>query len=233
MKVNDSIRKIFIIELLLFIGWCVVVLAFADYDRAAFYFWGGFGFGVFAFIVAAISFLYTNIISNRNTTEINYIPVYITSVYLIAAIIVNTYFAFREKGKLNVILVSVNLLLFIVFIGLRLYTDDYQIRVDKQTVHSATKIKPITTISAKLGILVSMATDADVKKQLLKLKETVDYSSNVSQGFSEESENLFLLQLNQIETMISEKQDKELISKKIQESMVVWKSRNNVVSTIK
>ena len=65
MQGNDSIKKISIIELLMFIGWCVVVLVFADYDRAGFYFWGGFGFGFLSFIVAGVSLLLIKMKNNR------------------------------------------------------------------------------------------------------------------------------------------------------------------------
>lgn len=233
MKGNDGIKKISMIELLLFISWCVVVLVFADYDRAGFYFWGGFGFGFLSFIVAGVSLLRIKTNNNRNTTEISYIPVYYTALYLIVAVIINTYFIFRVEGKRNVILVVTNLVLLVAFIAVRLYSEDLVSRVDEQTIHSAEKIRPITSISSQLATILCVTTDPDIKQQVLKLKETVDYSSNVSQGFSENSQNLFLLQLNQIESLIVEHKDKDVISKKIQEATVIWKTRNSVASTIK
>lgn len=233
MKGNDGIKKISIIEFLIFISWCVVVLAFADYDRAGFYFWGGFGFGFLSFVVVGVSLFRITTNNNRNTTEISCIPVYYTALYLVLTIIINTYFAFRVKGNFNVILVVLNLVLLVAFITLRIYSDDLIARVDKQTIHTAEKIKPITSISFQLASMLSVATDSDIKQQLLKLKETVDYSSNVSQGFSENSQNIFLLQLNQIESLIVEHADKDVISKKIQEATVAWNTRNSVVSTIK
>lgn len=233
MNENNGIKRISLIELLLFIGWCVVVLVFADYDRAGFYFWGGLGFGFLSFIVAGVSLLCIKTNNNRNTTEISYIPVYYTVLYLIVAVIINTYFIFRAEGKYNVILVVSNLVLLVAFISIRLYSEDFVTRVDEQTRHSAEKIRPITSISSQLATILSVTTDSDIKQQLLKLKETIDYSSNVSQGFSENSQNLFLLQLNQIESLIVEHKDNDVISKKIQEATTVWKTRNSVVSTIK
>ncbi len=233
MKGNDGIKKIFIIELLLFISWCVVVLVFADYDRAGFYFWGGIGFGFLSYIVSAASLFFIKINNNRSTTEINYIPVYYTALYLIGTVIINTYFVFRTEGKFNVILVVTNLALLIAFVALRLYTDDLVSRVNQQTLHSAEKIRPITLISAQMATLLSIATDPDIKQQVLKLKETVDFSSNVSQGFTEESQNLFLLQLKQIEGSIAKHENKDVIGKRIQDATVVWNTRNSVASTIK
>lgn len=233
MKGNDGIKKIFIIQLLLFISWCVVVLVFADYDRAAFYFWGGFGFGFLSFIVAGVSLLRIKTNNNRNTTEISHIPVYYTALYLMVTVIINTYFVFRVEGKFNIILVVTNFVLLVAFIAIRLYSDDLLSRVNEQTKHSAEKLIPITSISSQLATILCVTTDPDIKKQVLELKETVDYSSNISQEFSEKSQNLFLLQLNRIESLIVEHKDKDIISKNIQEAMVVWKTRNSVASTIK
>jgi hypothetical protein len=120
-------------------------------------------------------------------------------------------------------LVVLNFILLIAFIPIRLYTDDYVTHVDKQTRHSAEKIKPITTISSHLATMLSVTTDPDIKNQLLKLKEIVDYSSNISQGFLDDSQNYFLLQLNQIHSLIIEHKDKDEINKKIQEATVTWK----------
>lgn len=233
MQEKDGIKKLSIIELLIFIGWCVVVLVFADYDRAGFYFWGGFGFGFLSFIVAGASLFLIKKRNNRNTTEINFIPVYYTDAYLFVSIIINTYFVFRVTGKYNVILVVLNLVLLVAFINIRLYTDGFAARVDEQTRQSAEKLRPIASISSQLATILSITTDTDIKKQLLKLKEMIEYSSNVSQEFLDNSQNLFLFQLNQIQSLIVEHKDKDEINKKIQEAAVTWKTRNSVASTIK
>ncbi len=233
MQRNNNIKKLSIIELLLFISWCVVVLVFADYDRAGFYYWGGFCFGLISFVVAGASLLLIKATNNSSTAEINYIPVYYTSIYLFVSIVINTYFIFRATGKYNIILVVLNLLVLITFIALRLYSGDYIKRVDKQTRHSAEKIRPMSSTSAQLAALLSLTTDSDIKKPLHKLKEMVDYSSNVSQSFLENSQNQFLLQLNQIQSLIVEHKSNDEIISKIHEATVTWKTRNSMASTIK
>lgn len=233
MLVKDRYKNIILIELLLFIGWCIVALVYADYDRAGFYFWGGFSFGFISFIVAGVSLLLIKKTNSRNATEITYIPVYYTAVYLLVSIIINTYFVFRVSGKSNLVLVVLNLLVLISFIAIRNYADDYLDRIEKQSNSSIEKLSPFTTISAHLSTILSITTDDDLKKQLLKLKEIVDYSSNVSQGFLENSQNNFLSQLNRIEGLIIEHQDKEEIGKLIQEATITWNTRNSIASTIK
>ena len=149
------------------------------------------------------------------------------------AIIINTYFVFRVTGKFNVILVVLNSVLLVAFIAIRLYTDSFVARVDEQTRQSAEKLRPIASISSQLATILSITTDTDIKKQLLKLKEMVEYSSNVSQKFLDNSQNLFLFQLNQIQSLIVEHKDKDEINKKIQEATTTWKTRNGVASAIK
>ena len=233
MQENSSIKKILIIELLLFITWCIVVLMFIDYDRAGFYFWGGFCFGIISFIIAGISILLIKTTKNDNTTEINFIPVYYTAVFLLISTIINTYFIFQVVGKYNIILVSLNLVVLSIFISIRLYTGDYIARVDMQTRHSVEKIRPMSSVSTHLATLLSLTTDSDIKRQLHSLKEMVVYSSNVSQSFQENLQNQFLLQLNQIQSLIVEHKTKDEIINKIQEATVTWKTRNSLASTIK
>jgi hypothetical protein len=233
MQGKDGYKNLYIIELLLFIGWCVIVLAFADYEKARFYFWGGFGFGFLDFVIAGLSLFLIKRRINRNVAEISYIPVYYTTIFLLVSIIINTYFIFRIAGKFNIILVALNLVILVSFIAIRLNTEGYVERVDEQTKYSAEKLRPVTSISSQLAIILSATTDSDIKKRLLKLKEMVDYSSNVSQGFSENTQNLFLLQLNQLQSLILEHKDNDEINKKIQEATLTWETRNSVISTIK
>lgn len=233
MTIKKSIRRLLIIELILLVGWCVIVLAFADFNKAGFYFWGGLGFGLMSFLVAGVSLLTIKTTENESTTEINFIPVYYTAVYLLVSLIINTYFMFRRKGKLNTLLLMLDIFTFIIFVSIKLFTDNYIKRVDKQTRHLADKTNPIIAISSQLAVMISVTTDNDIKNQLLTLKETVDYSTNLTQGFSVDSQNHFLLQLNQIHSMIIENKDKEEIKKKIQEAATSWKIRNSVASTIR
>jgi hypothetical protein len=91
----------------------------------------------------------------------------------------------------------------------------------------------MSSVSTHLATLLSLTTDSDIKRQLHSLKEMVDYSSNVSQSFQENLQNQFLLQLNQIQSLIVEHKTKDEIINKIQEATVTWKTRNSLASTIK
>ncbi len=233
MKKNNSIKKISIIELLIFACWCVVVLVFADYNHAGFYLWAGFGFGVCHFVVAALSLFFVNTKNNRSTTELSFIPVYYTAAYLLISVCIDTYFIFRVSGDFNVLLVGINLVVLAFFIGIRIYTDSYVDRVDKQTRHIAEQTGAVASVQSLLSVIIGSVNDPDLKKQLIKLKETVDYSSNMSQQFTMNAQNQMMSVLNQIQVMVSQKENKHEIIEKINEASSIWKSRNSLASTIK
>lgn len=233
MRVKVDIKRTAVIYLLALVAWCIVIFAFADYDRIGFYFWGGFAFGAVSFITAVISLLFIKTYENENLTEINYIPFYYTSAYLLVSLVINSCFVYRMAGKYNLLLVIANLLILFAFIAIRVNTDDYAKDLDKQTKKIEKKIESVSAISTRMSVLLSIVTDPEIKKALLKLKEKVDFSSNLSQDFLAESQNLFILQLEQIQEMISGNKSKDEILKKIQEATVTWNSRNSVASSIK
>lgn len=233
MLENKTIKKILCIELLVLLCWSVIVLVFTEYDKAGFYFWGGFCFGIISFVIAGISLLLISPHDNPSLAEINYISLFCTIAYLTSSIVVNTYFVVRCSGKFNIILAVFNAAILILFVGIRLYTDKPKERVNQQTLHSIRKVRQSTLISSKLATLLCITSDLDIKERLIKAKELVEYSPNVSQDFSEELENLFLLHLNQIESMICENKDREEIVRKIESAIMVWNQRNSVISTMK
>lgn len=69
--------------------WAFSILIFTDFEDAGFYYWGGFAFGLIAIILGAIVNLFISSRSNRNTTEIEMIPIYVTAVYVVASVIFN------------------------------------------------------------------------------------------------------------------------------------------------
>lgn len=65
-----------------------------------------------------------------------------------------------------------------------------------------------------------------MKKELLALKETVDCSNNYSQFLSEQKEQLFLRQVDNICQMLQQNNSKEMISEAIRQAGISWKMRN-------
>lgn len=218
-----------IIEALICVVWCAIVLIFAKYDQAGFYFWGGFGFGLFAFILVAVVLVFFNAKGTRDTTEASALPLYFSGIYLLATIVTNSYFTAKIAGDNNRVLVILNLVFMVAYISAILYANSYIAGLADATKEVASKIRPITDISKKLGSVVSSAKDDEVKKALLKLKEKVDFSSNLTSDATKDVENIFYLQLGQIQNMIVENRDKSEILSLINEADTNWNARNSKI----
>lgn len=230
---NQVIKKIFVVEGLVFACWIAMFLVFADFDNGGFYLWGGFGFCAFAFIVAAASLYLIDVKSNRSITEINVIPVYYTGIYLAAAVIINSIFVIMAVGEYNAILMLLNFIAFVVFIGVRMSTDSYANDVSDKIEYANEKMGKVSAISSNLGILISSTANEDIRKQLLKLKENVDYGNSLTSHFTESTEREFLAKLDEIKSMIDLNSEEESINKCIGEISLMWQKRTSLSSTIK
>lgn len=230
---NQIIKKIFLGKGLVFACWLAMFLVFADFDNGGFYLWGGFGFCTFAFIVAATSLYFVDIKTNRSLTEINTIPVYYTGIYLTVTVIVNSIFIIRTAGEYNSILMLFNFIAFVVFMGVRMSTDSYVNDVNNQIEYTNEKMGKVSAISSNLGILISSTANEDIRKQLLKLKENVDYGNSLTSHFTESTEREFLAKLDEIKSMIDLNSEEESINKCIEEISLMWQKRTSLSSTIK
>lgn len=225
---DKNIKKILIIEGLVFVCWLVVVLLYTASVEPGLYLWCGLGFGIFSFIVAGVSLLLVKGGGRNNTTEISLIPVYITGVYLVAALGANTQFIIRVEGKYIYVPFVVNFALFILFISVRLFTDNYINRVDRQTAKISSKVAQSANVSSKVAVVISGVSDKDIKQKLLKLKETIDYGSNVSNAQATSFINKLYDQLDTIQDLINTNADKAQIEQAIDEAENLWKTRNSL-----
>lgn len=230
---RDILNKIMILEALIAVAWAAIVLIFTeDLGDKEFYFWGGFTCVMLAFVIAIGSLFLIHSRNNENLTEIRVIPVWVSLAYLGISVFINSIFVAIDADEPRKPLVVINVILLIGFIGFRMFTDNYAQRVNDQTKAVVEKLKPTTAISARLGVIVSSATDEDVKKKLLSLKETVDYSSNLTQHGTEAFQAQFLSQLGYIEGLLNSNGDKALVCQKIDEAMATWRGRNSVNASI-
>lgn len=233
MKKSNNINSILIIELLVFIGWCVSVILFTNFRYTGFNFWCGFFSTVFAFLVVCISLITMNQSQNINTKEVTLIPYVISIVYLGVAIVFNGIFIFGMYIFLSRILVTFNIIWFILFVGIRLSAVNYIKHIENQTKKITGKTSNLGSISTNISMIASKVTDSEIKKELLKLKESVDYSSNISQNFTIGFENQMLEKLNEINTMVEQHVSNKEIINKIQNISNLWNVRNSMNSTIR
>lgn len=192
-------------------------------------FWIGFLFGLVGFAAAGISIYFLEK-SNRSTTEIGCIPVYYTAVFVVLMILLNLFFSFTQLFTLMPVFVVANLLIILIY-GLLFYgAVRHLMRVNELTEYAPEKMKNTAVISQQLAVLLSIAKDAGIRQELLKLKENVAYSNNVSQRFSESDEEAFLDKLYKIQEDLSNGTDTETVLTKIKDAANTWSIRNSSIN---
>lgn len=212
--------------------WAFSILIFTDFEDAGFYYWGGFAFGLIAIILGAIVNLFISSRSNRNTTEIEMIPVYVTAVYVVASVIFNAVFVYLKDGNYNIAIPVVNVIAivgYLVYIhGLSSYAD----RVVATGNAVGGKTSKYGAISTQMAKILGMCNDPDIKKKVLELKQKVDYSNNLAQDAVVYEEQDFYNTLLGLENMLADGSSKEEIFALIDEADGIWKIRNSKLSTM-
>lgn len=229
MKDKNSISKILVIETLIFVGWCAAIFATLKTDLIGFNFWFAFAFGIITFVASFVSIVRIKISCNRNLTEINALPFVVTVIYFAASLALNSIFIFRLYFGFRMILVLGDFILLTAFAAYRLFTNNYSSHVENLTDKVEDKVADVRRISSVIAGIAGKTSDAERKKRILKLKETVDYSTNMTQSRLYEIQEEFLLELNKLETMIDEGCGADAFNDKMNRIESMWKSRNTTV----
>lgn len=195
-------------------------------------YWIGFLFGLIGLVIAGVTiFLFGE--SNYNTTEIGYIPIYYTAVFVVLMMILNLSFAFVWSRFLRPVFIVANLIIILVYVVLAYNASRNLQRVKELTEYAPGKMKNTADISRQLSVLLSIAQDAGVRQELLKLKEIVAYSNNVTQQFSEDDERLFLEKLVNIQEDLSNNADTKTVMDKIKDAATTWNIRNSSINSMR
>lgn len=234
MLKDKSIRNAVIIDSVVFVAWLSFVLIFANYDTVGFYFWSGVVGATFAFALALVSRMIERPVASNATTEVNFITAFAAEAYMTIAVIINTIFVFLSNVDYPIFIpVFVNMVLFVVFVGLRIYAKSYQKRVTEMANKATNKILPYVNISRQLGIAMSIADSPVVKKRLVLLKESVDYGNTITSSSSKMYDDEFMLKVEQIQAALQKNAPDEEVIKLIEEAEKAWRCRTSIISATK
>lgn len=212
--------------------WTSCILIFNDFEDAGFYFWGGLVFGLIAFILGATVNLLISSRSNRNTTEIEMLPIYVTAIYVAASAVFNAVFVYLKDGDYNIAIPVVNVIAIVAYLVYIHSLSSYADRVVSTGNAVGDRTSKYGAISTEVAKLLGMCNDPDIKKKVLELKQKVDYSNNLAQGAVVYEEQDFYNTLLGIENMIADGSSKEEIIALIDEADGIWKIRNSKLSTM-
>lgn len=208
--------------------WCLAVFLIAG---PPFYRYSGAL--TFVLIAAALAILYLTVLRRspgRQAPEAGAPSVYFTIIYVAAALFFNTVFVLVGCGDFNRFLLLCNAVINVVYILLALYTEQENQRISDQLARTAQKLSGPANISAKLGEMLGVVEDSEIRKQILALKEAVDYSTNISTAATLEKEKLMEQQLDELMCLIMRKGERSAIQGKIREAEITWKTRSSASS---
>lgn len=203
--------------------WCIAIftitaLLFRQYSGAM----------TFVLIAVALAILYLTVprkSPGKQAPEADAPSIYFTVAYVIAAMVSNTVLTLVGRGDFNGFLLLCNAVINAVYILLVLCAKKDSRRVSEQLARTEQKLSGSTHISKKLGEILSITENAELRKQLLALKESVDYSTNISTTATLESEKIMERRLDVLMLLIMHKGELSDIQDKIREVEIIWNTR--------
>jgi hypothetical protein len=224
---NSNSRLIAIVIGLVALVWCVGVYTVSTFSSPTLEIAGSIAFGIIAAVISIVYLMFFWNTPGRQAVEVGGMSIFYTVLYYILALVLNTALALAQYGGLNLVVVSSNLVLTVLYLIIIIYSEKYTERVSEQLSYSEQALSSKTDISGKLGTLLSIVDDPELKKQIYSLKESVDYSSNVTTGRTAESEAKMSALLDELTDMIASDGDKTKIREKLNTAEITWKVRSS------
>ena len=156
-----------------------------------------------------------------------------TVIYLIIALLANTLLLVTGYGYFSWLLIVVNIAILAGYIILVMWTDQASKRLEKQLETVEKKTAPNTHIARKLGELLAITQDDEIRGRLLKLKEAVDYSTNISTQATADREMQMGAQLDETAQLTIARADRLIILGKVETAEMLWKMRNATSATFR
>ncbi|MBR5968985.1 MAG: hypothetical protein IK016_01420 [Lachnospiraceae bacterium] len=229
---NKTSRMAVVSELSVFVVWLVFVVTMSKGIYSTGRFFTTIICGLLSFGVAIASVFFVSGRRRRNLTEVRALPVLFSAVYLLIALIVNAVFLLNmgdSQIRMQIIINTVLLAFFaVIFIG----SGEYLRHVEVQTEKVIEKTGQLSDISMRLGSIISLSKDEEIKRRVLSLKEKVDYSGNITQSKTADLQNEFGALLMRIEETVQVSGSSEKVSALIDEAERIWSARNAVAAVM-
>lgn len=210
--------------------WALAVVAYTTMFELPGSCWGSIICTVVAIMSAEIYLLGFKKDSGESETEYGALGIIFTVVFLLIAVLLNSVFLLLGCGDFNWWLLTANLLTIACYVILLLWSEQTSARLAQQTEKIEQKSVPATNIGRKLGELLAITEDAEIRARLLKLKETVDHSTNISIQATGEREALMEVLLDELAQLTIAHAERLIILNKVEAAETIWKMRNSAAS---
>ena len=106
-------------------------------------------------------------------------------------------------------------------------------RLIRQLKVTEQKTTPSVNIRKKLGELLAITEDTEIRGKLLKLKEAVDYGTNISTNATAEKEVQMGALLDELAQLTIARADRLIILNKVEAAEMTWKMRSSTASSVR
>lgn len=185
--------------------------------------WGSITCMAFALIVAELYLLLYQRRYRREMTEAGALGTILSVAYLLLVGVFNSIFAALNFGHFNWLLLAVNSILLAVYLVLLLWADASNARLARQLQAMEEKKSFAAELSRKIGEALALTEDAELRLKLLKLKEAVDYSSNISIAVNEGNEARLYAQLEELVHLMHGRADRQLMFQQLEMVEISWR----------
>ena len=210
------------------VAWIFAVVAYTMFFELPWMCWGGIMCTVIAICAAEGYLLGFRKDSGEQGTESGALGIIFTVVYLLIAVLLNSVFILLNYGDFNWLLLTVNVLAIAGYLIILMWGEQASGRLEQQIKKTEQKTKPTVNIGRKLGELLAITEDVEIRGRLLKLKEMVDYGTNISTDATAEKDMQMEDVLDEIAQMMLARADRLVIFNKVETAEMIWKMRNSI-----
>lgn len=226
---KSKTMRILLVPTILGLAWFIVMLILCGFIPKGAIQLFAILFGLLAFIIVLAVIRYV-CEQTDGTEDASYGPIAAYSgVFLFLSVALNTVFhILRPSGMMTVFFVA-NIALLAIYLVLAIGSINLIHTNEQKSIETEQKTTGADRISGQIAELMNVS-EGETREKLAKLKETVDFSTNVTgkkTGFDEKS---MQDQLSMIAEAISAKADPEAILQMIQDANIIWKNRNSMLS---
>lgn len=213
--------------------WVFAVAAYTRLFDLPWLCWGSITCTVIAIVVAEIYLLAFRKDPGEQGTESGTLGIIFTICFLLITALLNSVFVLLRCGDFNWVLLTLNLLVIACYIVLLLWVEQASARLARQLEKTEQKTAPSVNIARKLGELLAITEDAEIRGKLLKLKEAVDYGTNISTNATAAKEVQMGALLDELAQLTIARADRLIILNKVEAAEMTWKMRSSTASSVR
>lgn len=206
--------------------WALAVVAYFKLLDLPWKCWGSITCTMIAAVITELYLLIFRKDLGKNGGGNEALGIILTIAYFLIVLLLNSVFALLQYGDFNLVLLILNLLAMAAFIILLLWVEHSNTHLARRSEETAYKVAPTVDISKKLGELLSITQDDAIRSRLLKFKESVDFSSNISTPLAAANIARIAQMLDDIARLTIAQTDRVIIFNRLNVVETAWKLRN-------